>query len=108
MPCRDWDDITPEMERHSREIQQIREKLDRVTRVACEALNLVALTGQPIKGLLSEETAAWWENHKEADRRRKEYEERERKRQEEKERMAELRKKVINKLTDEERRALGV
>lgn len=74
-------------------------RLDAATRAACEAMT--ALENEHITGVVSPESQAWWEAHKEQDRRRLRREREEAERKEAKER-------ARAKLTKQERKLLGL
>jgi len=105
MACRDWDNVTPEEERHWERERQTSSKLDLVTRIACSALSLLDCEGFVGRGCLPDEVEKWWKDHQIKDKQRKEWEEREEKRKKERERKAKVRKDVLSKLTPEEREA---
>ncbi len=74
------------------------ERLDRATRVACEAFH--RMTPNQIGGMTLE-ARTWWKNHQEADRRREEREEAERKRKQD-------RINALGKLSDRDKKVLGL
>lgn len=97
MPCRDWDDsgvryITDPV---------TKERLDRATRVACEALKKLDQGRLNGSSTLSEDARTWWKAHQEDDRRREAAEAARRQRQT-------LKSKALAKLTAEEKKALGI
>lgn len=79
------------------EIAVNRDHLDIITRLACDRCRWLEGSGLEIP----HEAIQWWRRHKELDRARIEKEEREK-------RLAEIRKKAAEKLTKEEREALGL
>ena len=95
MPCRDWGDNPSVVYRDDPET---RRRLDLATRVACAALR--TLSKEAINNL-PQEVRVWWEKHQEMDRRREVAERNQRQKEAAK-------KRALNKLTPEERKALGV
>ena len=96
MPCTYYSD--------AESLAMLRTELDLATRVACEAM--VALQDHR-RGTetISCESLEWWHAHKERDRKRAEAE---RTWDEQKKRGYELRQSAASKLTDAERRELGL
>lgn len=76
-----------------------REEMDKLTRIACDAVNILYKNG--LMQRCNEETIKWFEKHLEWDTRRQKQE------KEEKEAKA-LAKKALAKLSPAERKALGV
>lgn len=75
MPCRSWG------QEQSSE-QEVRDRLDEATRVACELSRilesrLAPLLTMPVSDLLSDEAKKWIAEHKEEDNRQQEIEEQE-------------------------------
>ena len=96
MPCRDYsEDWGPNRDRAAEK------KLDKVTRLLCFTLR--TLSAPVLTTLLSgnKELAEWWRAHQEEDKRRLEAERREFEKKQ-------LKKKALSKLTQEERKALGI
>lgn len=75
------------------------QRLDRATRVACEAFR--SMTPEAIRDKLSQEAQRWWYNHQEMDRKRLAAEEAARQR-------AKAKRDALAKLTPAERKALGL
>ena len=96
MPCTSYDDRPDYSER------DWKNKTDRLARIACKALQALEDAGKEDFLLLQDdEVREWWEAHKIADRRAQEA-------RAEKARIAQVRRAALAKLTDEERRALGI
>ena len=90
MPCRVDDFGTTDTERY-------RDEANKVTRMLCTMCEVYEKAGFAIPGSI----VGWWEKHQEVDRKRREAEEKERLRKL-------LKKNALNKLTSEERKALGL
>lgn len=88
MPCYDHD--------YPREINAIHTRIDKLTRMLCEAMDRLESLGAD---KLSNELEFWWIEHKRADRQRK-------KREEEVAIKATEMKAALAKLTDKERKLL--
>lgn len=118
MPCRsDWDD---EWGRSGNghyttvanvELRDLRLEVERLTRMLCEACRLVVGRANGRAGM-SGDLDSWWTKHEELDRRRAELEAAELKRQQEQIKATikrdKIAKKAMAKLTQEERKALGL
>ena len=92
MPC---SDASPRSDEYSAAIGKMRNKLDKITRLLCEACYIIEHKGiQP-----SLELRQWWADHQEEDRIRNEQE------QDEKRRRA-IKKAALAKLTGEELKLL--
>lgn len=96
MPCRDYMD---EVYR----INDAKERLDMLSRIACKALTFIEEKCDGIEFLLIEEPEIqeWWKNHKIAD-------EKEQQRKKQKEYESRIKESALSKLSAEERRILGV
>jgi hypothetical protein len=79
----------------------IQRRADEATRSACEAITLLQRQHSELFAELSVETRAWWNRHQREDQARIEREQEEARRQKAKQ-------DAWNKLTDEERKILGV
>lgn len=66
MPCHSEPDYSSQ--------QQLAEQLEQATRAACEALGLLEKEHPSHYSRLSADTKAWWNDHKYADARRREFE----------------------------------
>lgn len=71
MPCRDEGYTTQEEYEISAENDNLRNRLDFVTRLLCEVLTSFDKNGNVS---ISKECSMWWESHKESDRKRVEAE----------------------------------
>ena len=94
MPCQDFDTLDD-----GYTARQERIRLDKATRVACEALRFMEDMGG--LGEVSKEARAWWKDHKQADEHRRE-------RERAAKHLKEQRERALRKLTIEERVALGL
>lgn len=96
MPCMSYDDDP------GYNVQQWKDKTDKLARIACKAMSELVEQGKADFLILrDEEVREWWEAHQEADRKARE-------RRERKEREAQVRKEALAKLTDEEKKLLGI
>ena len=96
MPCMSYDDRPDYSER------EWKNKTDKLARIACKAMDELVSQGKADFLILrDDEVREWWEQHQIADRRAREERER-------KERIAKVRKEALAKLTDEERKILGI
>ncbi len=96
MPCMSYDDRPDYSER------EWKRKTDLLARVACKALEALEQTGQQDFLLLKDdEVREWWSAHKEADARAQAA-------RAEKARQAAMKAAALAKLTEEERRLLGI
>lgn len=105
MPCRSYDDdfrTTPD--------PAIKEKLDRLSRIACKALEHIEASGDGLEIMILKdpEIAEWWHAHKEADRKAKEEEAARRRRAAEKAALTRRKNEIKARLTPEELKILGV
>ena len=106
MPCRDYmDDLAVDPQ-----VGILKERLDRLSRIACKALQHIEESGDGLEILILKdpEIADWWSAHKEADR--KAQEAAAAKRRESAERAARTRRRneIKAKLSPEELKILGV
>lgn len=90
MPCLDPDGP-------SYEISELHEKLNTTTRLLCAVLETMERRGVAIPSGALE----WWEDHKRKDAKRRAEEEDDAE-------MERTRKKILSRLTEKERRALGI
>ena len=98
MPCMSYDDRPDYSER------EWKNKTDKLARIACKVLTSLEESDRHellVQILKDDEVRDWWEAHQEADRKAREAKER-------KEREARIRKEALAKLTDEERKILGI
>lgn len=94
MPCRDWEDGFRTDEGYSAA------KVDKLTRMLCYLCNAVQINdGRLIKA--NKELSDWWKEHRVADAKR-------RKAEADKLAKQKLKQAALAKLTDEEKRVLGL
>jgi len=79
---------------------EARRAADKATRIACDIMGALERMGVD-PGKFSPETQQWWQQHKAADLRRQQAEGAERHRQQ-------VRQSVIDRMTPEERAAMGI
>ena len=106
MPCMDYDDRwrSDSWRFPSREgaIKEMKEHTDKLARIACKAMTELVKSGYGDFLLLQDdEVREWWEQHQEADRKAKEA-------AAEKRRKAKIKKDALAKLSDEEKKILGI
>ena len=102
MPCRDYDDDYRVRETLDENDRRNKVKLDKVTRLLCEALKKVEGTAIETEVLLKGgELAEWWVEHKKQDAKRLAAEA-------EKRRKTRVKRAALKKLTKEERQLLGL
>jgi hypothetical protein len=105
MPCRDydsrWDDSWSQKARDA-DTKAIKEHTDKLARIACKAMTELVKSGHAdFLVLKDDEVREWWEQHQEADRKAQEA-------KAEKARKAKLKKEALAKLSDEEKKVLGI
>lgn len=105
MPCRDYQD-----DYRSTADPAINEKLDRLSRIACKALEHIEASGDGLEVLILKdpEIAKWWSAHKEADREAQEEAAKQRRVAAEKAAMIRRKDEIKARLTPEELKILGV
>ena len=106
MPCRDydtrWDDAWNGAWKAADKTKEMKEHTDKLARIACKAMTELVKSGYADFLLLQDdEVREWWEQHQEADRKAKEA-------LAEKRRIAKLKKEALAKLSDEEKKVLGI
>lgn len=104
MPCRDYEDSYSYGHNSSQENKDLRKQNDRLARIACKVLtSLEELDREELllQILSDQEVREWWEKHKEADRIA-------RIAREATERKARIKRDALAKLTDEEKKVLGI
>ena len=102
MPCRDYESPSYTSPTSSWEYKDLKKQNDRLARIACKAMTELVKSGYADFLLLQDdEVREWWEKHQEADRIAKE-------KQAEKRRLAKLKKDALAKLSDEEKKVLGI
>jgi cytosine/adenosine deaminase-related metal-dependent hydrolase len=105
MPCRDydsrWDDSWSQKARDA-DTKAIKEHTDKLARIACKAMTELVKSGHADFLILKDdEVREWWEQHQEADRKAQEA-------KLEKQRRAQIKKEALAKLSDEEKKILGI
>lgn len=101
MPCRDYEDYDRYSD-YKRDIISLEKQNDRLARIACKAMTELVKSGHAdFLVLRDDEVREWWEKHQEADRRAQEAEQ-------EKQRIAKVKRDALKKLSDEEKKILGV
>jgi hypothetical protein len=101
MPCQSYDTQWASNS-NDYEIRKLKTEADRLARIACRAMDALTEAGKADFLLLKDdETREWWVAHQAADRRAREQ-------AEAKLRREELKARALNKLTQEEREALGI
>ena len=103
MPCRSYeDDYRDGSPTESWQYRELKANNDKLARIACKAMT--ELESNSIGAFLllkDDEVRTWWLAHKEADRKAQEA-------RVEKARVAKVRRDALKKLTDEERKVLGI
>ena len=103
MPCRSYeDDYRDGSPTESWQYRELKANNDKLARIACRALTELESNGiEDLLLLKDDETREWWAKHKEADRKAQEA-------QIEKARLAKVKRDALKKLTDEEKKVLGI
>jgi hypothetical protein len=84
------------------DVKRLKKEADKLARIACKALTELESQGRADFLLLKdEEVRAWWEKHQEDDRRARE-------KAEARARRDQLKQEALAKLSDEERKVLGI
>ena len=115
MPCRDWNGITAQDERHMRasqdlhrQIKELSDRNDETTRLFCSVMRKFTKADMD---LFPRDVQEWWIKHQEADRReakrKRDIEARKKREMEARVKKDALKVSAISKLTKEERNALG-
>lgn len=87
---------------NDRDIKRLKKEADKLARIACKAMTELVKSGHAdFLVLKDDEIRDWWEKHQEADRKAQEA-------QLEKERRAQVKKEALAKLSDDEKRVLGI
>jgi hypothetical protein len=82
--------------------KEIKQHTDKLARIACKAMTELVKSGHADFLILKDdEVREWWEKHQEDDRKAQEA-------KAEKERRAKVRKEALAKLSDEEKKLLGI
>lgn len=96
MPCMSYDD------RPDYSAREWKSKTDKLARIACKAMTELVEQGKADFLLIKDdEVREWWDQHQEADRKAREA-------REKKEHEKRIRKEALAKLTDEEKKILGI
>lgn len=96
MPCMSYDDRPDYSDR------EWKNKTDKLARIACKAMTELVEQGKADFLLIKDdEVREWWDKHQEADRQAREA-------REKKEHEKRIRKEALAKLTDEEKKILGI
>lgn len=102
MPCRDYEDSYSYNSNSDEKIRDLKKQNDRLARIACAAMTeLEKLGKEDFLILKNEEVGTWWAKHKEADRLAQIA-------KAEIARKAKIKKDALAKLTDEEKKVLGI
>ena len=102
MPCRDYASDSYSSPEDSWQFQELKERADMLARIACKAMTELAEQGRAeFLVLRDDEVREWWHQHQEADRKAQEA-------KLEKQRLAKIKKDALKKLTDEEKKVLGI
>jgi len=87
---------------NDRDVKRLKKEADKLARIACKAMTELVKSGHAdFLVLKDDEIREWWEQHQEADRKAQEA-------QLEKERRAQVKKEALAKLSDDEKRVLGI
>jgi len=101
MPCRSYEDDWAEKS-NSEEVKKLKKQVDRLARIACKAMTtLEDLKQEDFVLLQDDEVREWWSAHKIADAKAAAA-------KAEKIRLARIKKEALSKLSDEERKVLGI
>ena len=96
MPCRSYED------EDNHEVEKLRRQVDKLARIACKAMGALEKEGKEDFLLLKDdEVRIWWKNHKIADAKAAAE-------KAERVRVAKIKKEAMSKLSDEERKVLGI
>ena len=102
MPCRDYASASYADHKDSWQFRELKERADMLARIACKAMTELAEQGRAeFLVLRDDEVREWWHQHQEADRKAQEA-------KLEKQRLAKIKKDALKKLTDEEKKVLGI
>lgn len=101
MPCQSYDTNWAH-DSNDRDVKRLKKEVDKLARIACEALTELEKTGKADFLILkNDELREWWEAHKEADRK-------EQARLVEEERKERIREEALARLSEEEKELLGL
>lgn len=108
MPCRDYmDDYRSGPDP---QVAELKERLDKLSRIACKALTHIEAAGDGLEILVLKdpEIHEWWTAHKEADRKAQLEKARKEAERKEKARLRKIREETLASLTPDQIKALGV
>lgn len=101
MPCMSYDTNWASSSNDS-DIRRLKNEADKLARIACKALTELVKSGHAdFLVLKDDEVREWWEKHQEDDRKAQEA-------KAEKARRAKIKKEALSKLSDEEKKILGI
>ena len=102
MPCRDYASDSYSSPEDSWQFRELKERADMLARIACKAMTELAEQGRAeFLVLRDDEVREWWHQQQEADRKAQEA-------KLEKQRLAKIKKNALKKLTNEEKKVLGI
>lgn len=107
MPCRDWEGVA-ESGYSSSEYHALQHRCDKLARMLCEVMTHCCGKGLIDAGVFSKETQEWWIKHQEDDRNNRKLEAAKKKREEAEKERKKQRQELINKMSPEERKILGL
>lgn len=101
MPCMSYESNWAS-DSNDRDVKRLKKEADKLARIACKAMTELIKSGHAdFLVLKDDEVREWWEQHQEADRKAQEA-------QLEKERREQVKKEALAKLSDDEKRVLGI
>jgi len=101
MPCMSYESNWAS-DSNDRDIKRLKAEADKLARIACKAMTELVKSGHAdFLVLKDDEVRDWWEQHQEADRKAQEA-------KAERARKAKLKKEALAKLSDEEKKVLGI
>jgi len=101
MPCMSYESNWAS-DSNDRDIKRLKSEADKLARIACKAMTELVKSGHAdFLVLKDDEVREWWEQHQEADRKAQEA-------KLERQRRAQVKKEALAKLSDEEKKILGI
>jgi hypothetical protein len=101
MPCMSYESNWAS-DSNDRDIKRLKSEADKLARIACKAMTELVKSGHAdFLVLKDDEVREWWEKHQEDDRKAQEA-------KAEKARRAKVKKEALAKLSDEEKKILGI
>ena len=101
MPCRDYYSDSPSPSSDA-EVKKLKARADMLARIACKAMGELEKNGvEDFLLLQDDELRNWWKQHKI-------YDEKAASAKKEKARLAKLKRDALSKLSDEEKKVLGI